>query len=133
MNRTCFLEDRIHLTRRIPADDERGEWIRDEEELVEATVESVIGQAAELYAAWPTDAPFYTVVRGMFPDVCPTSIVSEDVHFWINMEGQVKDYGVLPFTGGMMEQPQMVLDLLNTVRSVKNHWQTANTPKVGGS
>lgn len=119
------------MTKQLAADVERREWDHGKAELVEITADGAISKAADVYSEWETDAPFYTIMRGMFPDICPTSVVSEDVHFWISMEGQVKDYGIPPFTGGLMEQPTKVLQLLNTVRSTKNQWEVLNMPKPG--
>lgn len=82
-----------------------------------------------------SDEPFFTVVDRLFPDVCPTSLLDPDAISWVNRETMVHTYHQTLYPGSMMEQPNRVIQILQTVRSAKDDFQMRkmkDTTKGGG-
>ena len=55
----------------------------------------------------------------LYSTLCPVSFIDEWCDFWFSLEAACCEYGKLPYDGGLLDQPKIVLDILETIRIAK--------------
>tara|TARA_R100000458_G_C8275331_1_gene250385 strand:+ start:1803 stop:2312 length:510 start_codon:yes stop_codon:yes gene_type:complete len=90
---------------------------------VELDMEGVIEELVNLEWEKP-DAPPFELLRTYFmnPEVCMTSLAFEGTDL-IGLEQQTRNYNTLPFDGGLLDQPTVLLQAFDVISSERNHWE----------
>lgn len=55
-------------------------------------------------------------------EICPTSIIEPFLNHVLNMENMCEKYKCLPFPGGYMDQPKMIMEMFEVIRGTVNHY-----------
>ena len=114
--RCCFIEDKInsvyylHEGREITEDvDIDGLW-----ELV-----------GTLHAEKPA-VPVFNIVKSINAgikskvELCPTSLIDDNLNRILTIENMCEKYKCLPFDGGYCDQPKIIMESFEVVRSTVN-------------
>ena len=54
--------------------------------------------------------------------ICPTSIIDPMINKFLQWENQCEKYHVLPFAGGLLDQPSLILQIFATIRATVNQY-----------
>jgi len=57
-----------------------------------------------------------------YPDLCPLSLMDDWCGYWIEVEASCSEYNVLPFEGGLLDQPQLVIEIFSSIRKGRNSY-----------
>jgi len=55
----------------------------------------------------------------LYSTLCPVSFIDEWCDTWFSLEAACSEYGVMPYVGGLLDQPKLVLEILETIRTAK--------------
>src|SRR3990167_1900908 len=75
-------------------------------------------------------APLFELIKQKIgyqeKEVCPTGLLFHDrmVYQAILFESFAKHYGVMPFTGGVAEQPNIILEAFETIRATQSEFES---------
>ena len=77
------------------------------------------------------DASAFELLKKFFPatgsptikEVCITSFVDVELGFLIDLEESCYNYKALPMQGGLLDQPTLLMEVFNTIRSEKNKYE----------
>ena len=124
-NRACFLEkDEFKLTIPILEKQAYGAKIVDNYEKV-CTIDEFVETLWELEES-DTELPIFLLVMKYFknPHVCCTAIGLREPYLslLITLESACSDYQVLPYPGGLMNQPQFIYDAFQCIRVGRNEY-----------
>lgn len=124
--RACFLKDKEFgnesYTFTLPVFDGNSPYAVDEQ-VKELDMEGVLQELIELEWEKP-DAPPFELLRTYFmdPEVCVTAMYDTSADY-IGMEQAARDYHTLPYDGGLLDQPKMLMDAFRIVASERNQWE----------
>lgn len=62
--------------------------------------------------------------------VCPMAFVDFEVGTLVDLEDACNNYHVLPYNGGLLDQPQLLLEVFNVVRAEKERYKSAKAEKM---
>ena len=65
----------------------------------------------------------FEILEKFFKGVCPRSIVNMEDMDLVVLESFCSEYGSLPFDGGTMDQPNLVIECFNAIRAGKNDFE----------
>jgi len=85
-----------------------------------------------LEAVFPHLSPF-ELLRSYFSypkEVCPTSLVDPHHNFLLEMEFSCREYKVLPFEGGLLDQPLVLMEVFRVIQSEKASYERARMSKM---
>ena len=70
------------------------------------------------------------VLNQHFRDVCPKSLVDMRDMQYLAMEAFCSEYGGLPHSGGMMEQPNIIVEMFNIIRGTRNEFENTKQKEL---
>ena len=90
---------------------------------VELDMEGVVEELVSMEWEKP-DAPPFELLRTYFmdPEVCMTSMAFEGTDL-IGLEQQTRNYNTLPFKGGLLDQPNVLMQAFDVISAERNHWE----------
>lgn len=65
-------------------------------------------------------------------EVCPKGLVSDD-HWMVtlhSLESWASEYGVLPYSGGVLDQPNIIYEVFNTIMSSRSEYMSKKYDSV---
>lgn len=83
----------------------------------------------DLMEEWETifpDMPPFEMIQTWFRyplEVCPTSLVDPYYAFMLEAEASCREYKVLPYDGGLWDQPLALIQAFETIRTERNHFE----------
>ena len=72
--------------------------------------------------------PLFEMVRLYFrqpKELCVTAFGEPEFEYWVRAEDRAVTYNILPFAGGQLDQPLIVLEILDLIRGAKVQYQIA--------
>ena len=124
--RACFLNSKEvgneSYTFTLPVFDGKSPFAVDEQKK-ELDMEGVLQELVLLEWEKP-DAPPFELLRTYFmePEVCVTAMYDEHADY-IGLEQAARDYHTLPFDGGLLDQPKVLLNAFRVVAAERNQWE----------
>ena len=69
--------------------------------------------------------PPFEILRTYFisPEVCPTALTDNYLVYLIELEQAVTEYNTLPYDGGYWDQPLLMIEAFNAIRSERNQFE----------
>lgn len=131
-NRICFKYDYMDddlLEIYSPYDkDEKGGILAESENVNRIGVLEILNRYDDFLPSKPT---FVRLIQGEYPfpdgqrkEICPIGLIDESDREIIELESFCSEYHCLPYTGGMDQQPALMVQAFNIIRGVKVDYQT---------
>lgn len=70
------------------------------------------------------------LVHSKNPEVCFTAFIDEVLGQFIELESTCKEYKVLPYPGGVLDQPNIILDAFSVIRGEKIKYENFRNKKM---
>lgn len=77
--------------------------------------------------------PTFEVLRLYFSqpkEVCPTAFIDEEALYMLETEQSCREYHVLPFEGGMWNQPKKLIHYFTHIRTVRNEYERQRMEQI---
>jgi len=134
--RHCFLEEfpgQEENSIRIPlfdSEDFNPNVIGEEVRLLNK--EGIFEELETLEAVFPHLSPFELLLAyfNQPKEVCPTSLVDPHHNFLLEMEFSCREYKCLPYDGGYLDQPLLLMGIFHTIQSEKAAYERARMSKM---
>jgi len=94
--------------------------------------EGIFEELETLEAVFPHLSPF-EILRSYFSqprEVCPTGIVDPHHNFLLEMEFSCREYNCLPFEGGLLDQPLILMEVFRTIQAEKASYERSRMSKM---
>ena len=124
----CLTEDQLSTILYVLEGYVQG---NDDEELV-AEIDDIFEELTIVEETFP-DIPPFEALRLYFTsplEVCPTAMMDPYLVFLIEAEQAAREYNVLPYDGGLWDQPRALLNIFSAIRTERNHYERIRFEKI---
>jgi len=93
-------------------------------ELKKLAKDDLLDELDAIYERLP-EMPIFEILQNFFRqpvEVCPTSLLESYILFLIDAEQASREYHTLPYTGGLWDQPSLLLDCFTQIRYERNQY-----------
>lgn len=80
----------------------------------------ILGELQEKIGA---GMPVFQILLTYFRKLCPASLIDPRFHELIKMESHARDYHVLPYPGGSLDQPNLVIEAFDVISTARNWYE----------
>ena len=98
----------------------------------EMTLDDIFEELTIVEETFP-DIPPFEALRLYFTsplEVCPTAMMDPYLVFLIEAEQAAREYNVLPYDGGLWDQPRALLNIFSAIRTERNHYERIRFEKI---
>lgn len=127
--RECFLES-DSITVVIPTIEEGGRVNQEGDAEDVGSPKRMLEILAELQGKISAGLPVFQILFTYFKTVCPVSLTDPSYFELIKMESHARDYHVLPYPGGTLDQPNLVMEAFDVISTARNWYERDRMKKV---
>jgi len=98
----------------------------------EMTLDDIFEELDLIEEIFP-DIPPFEALRLYFTspkEVCPTSMMDPYLVFLIEAEQAAREYHIMPYAGGLWDQPRALLSVFSSIRIERNHYERIRFEKL---
>ena len=98
----------------------------------EMTLEDVFEALEEIEEIFP-DIPPFEALRLYYSqpkEVCPTSMIETYMMYLMEAEQAAREYHLMPYSGGLWDQPQALLQVFSAIRVERNQYERIRFDKI---
>jgi len=105
-----------------------------ERESRQFTVDSIYELLLE-YSTYPLPGvkpgvnPF-VLCMNLFPEICPVGLIDDEFGNYIQVDSLCTRYHVLPFAGGLLDQPSLMIDCFDTIATAEADFNNDSIEKM---
>lgn len=102
------------------------------EEIRDLSIEDLLDEIDRIGEALPMMPPF-EILQNFFKqpiEVCPTSLLELYIMYLIDSEQAVREYNTLPYSGGLWDQPNALLECFTQIRYERNQYERIRMERI---
>lgn len=69
------------------------------------------------------DLPIFKILTSFFKTVCPVALIDADDFELLKLESYARDYHVLPYPGGSLDQPNLIMEAFDVIATARNWYE----------